>query len=82
MSLCLQKILYKLVTNIIGLCIAFAVGEEEFGSQQLDEVVNINIWLLNGTMDITFSFGWLMIGDDRLMLGLFVKLILDGVNGN
>lgn len=82
MSLCLQKILYKLVTNIIGLCIAFAVGEEEFGSQQLDEVVNINIWLLNGTMDITFSFGWLMIGDDRLMLGLFVKLILDGVNRN
>lgn len=82
MSLCLQKILYKLVTDIIGLCIAFAVGEEEFGSQQLDEVVNINIWLLNGTMDITFSFGWLMIGDDRLMLGLFVKLILDGVNRN
>lgn len=82
MSLCLQKILYKVVTDIIGLCIAFAVGEEEFGSQQLDEVVNINIWLLNGTMDITFSFGWLMIGDDRLMLGLFVKLILDGVNGN
>lgn len=82
MSLCLQKILYKVVTDIIGLCIAFAVGEEEFGSQQLDEVVNINIWLLNGTMDITFSFGWLMIGDDRLMLGLFVKLILDGVNRN
>lgn len=40
----------------------------------------VNVLLQERAMDITFSFGWIMIGDGSLMLGLFVKLILDGVN--